>query len=491
MASEKWSQQGVITGTTSATMLCAIDNYNSSPVNKLIQPSDLGILSNPVMSGIVNMVDCEMAIAPTVAGGDNSGKVTTTEHVQQQKIFKTMHIDNTEGILYYTSSPNNTGKDFAYGYFANMHLLYKSFNGQWIRFYEWYMVATLQDTIFVITDNDIVKYKKINRLGHLVDATIECVNPIIGGIIDMTGATSIRINRHININATSPNLTATSINIMEGIVTSGNSNFRAFAPGDILYATFTYEGEYFENVPFTILSIQDNFTMTVDNAARLDVTTSNFNILRTSDYKSAIDTFIGSHKMVGAEFNVNASVVPQYDSFYNLGNSVRRFNNTYLSTSPNISSDARLKTEVELFTQDELNAAKQLSKEIGTYKFLDSIAQKGDKARLHIGMTVQRAIEIMINNNLNPYAYGFICYDEWDDEFETIPAIEPVDAFIEEIKDDMGNIIKTIEHAAIEGREAQQIQTRHAGSAYSFRYDQLIMFIIRGIDDRLSALENL
>lgn len=40
-------------------------------------------------------------------------------------------------------------------------------------------------------------------------------------------------------------------------------------------------------------------------------------------------------------------------------------------------------------------------------------AEKGGAARQHIGMTVQRAIEILRSHGLDPFAYGFICYDQW------------------------------------------------------------------------------
>lgn len=107
-----------------------------------------------------------------------------------------------------------------------------------------------------------------------------------------------------------------------------------------------------------------------------------------------------------------------------------------------------MKTSVEPFTQNELKASKLLADEIGLYQFLDSISTKGDQARRHVGMTVQRAIEIMTQCDLEPFEYGFICYDEWvDDAGET-------------------------------------------QSQYAFRYDQLSMFIIRGLSERIKALES-
>lgn len=207
-----------------------------------------------------------------------------------------------------------------------------------------------------------------------------------------------------------------------------------------------------------------------------------------------------------------SDILPTFDKYYNLGSSSLSWNNIYSHDGGIHTSDGRLKTEIQSFTQDELNASKQLSKEIGTYKFLSSISEKGEEnARKHIGMTVQRAIEIMTANNLNPFEYGFICYDEWQDEFETIPAVEAKEAWIEEVKGtryevktipatedeperqemiEVECVIETIEHPAIEAKESYQIQTKVAGSIYSFRYTELLAFICRGFEERLTALEN-
>lgn len=151
---------------------------------------------------------------------------------------------------------------------------------------------------------------------------------------------------------------------------------------------------------------------------------------------------------------------PAVDNATSFGSSGTRISVVYAATGTINTSDAREKTEVAALNADEINAAKQLSKEFGTYKWLTSVQDKGANARSHVGMTVQRAIEIMENNNLNPMAYGFICYDEWD----------AVEADI----DEDGNILTP----AIE-----------AGNRYGFRYDQLNMFVAAGFNARLEALE--
>jgi len=64
-------------------------------------------------------------------------------------------------------------------------------------------------------------------------------------------------------------------------------------------------------------------------------------------------------------------------------------------------------------------------------------------------------------HGLDPFRYGFICYDQWDEQAEVIDQ-------------DSGDVIQPY---------------RPAGDRYSFRHDELLLFIARGIDARLAALE--
>lgn len=180
-------------------------------------------------------------------------------------------------------------------------------------------------------------------------------------------------------------------------------------------------------------------------------------------------------------FAYDGSHLPGVDAGPNIGSGAKRWNTVYASTGTINTSDARSKTSVSPMTDAEINASKQLAKEIGTYKFLDAIAAKGNAARTHIGMTVQRAIEIMQANGLDPMAYGFICYDKWDDEFVYHPAQEAHDGLVNED----GQVLIP----AQEAKEAWTEQTQIAGDRYGFRPDELMMFVARGFDARLSKLE--
>lgn len=64
-------------------------------------------------------------------------------------------------------------------------------------------------------------------------------------------------------------------------------------------------------------------------------------------------------------------------------------------------------------------------------------------------------MEIMEANNLDPFAYGFVCKNSWNAEY-----------------DDEGNLIK------------------EAGDILSFRPDELTLFMVRGLEERMSRLEN-
>lgn len=151
--------------------------------------------------------------------------------------------------------------------------------------------------------------------------------------------------------------------------------------------------------------------------------------------------------------------LPGSDNAYTVGAAGARPSVLWAATGTISTSDAREKTPVRALDANELAAAAALVKEIGAYKWLASVACKGGEARDHIGMTVQRAIEIMESHGLEPFSYGFICFDEWGESPEVI---------------DEGVVVS---------------EARAGGSRYSFRTDQLSLFLAAGLEARISALE--
>ena len=195
-------------------------------------------------------------------------------------------------------------------------------------------------------------------------------------------------------------------------------------------------------------------------------TGSDFFIARYSD----VGAYLGRayiNRSSGA-FMFDTSCAPSSDNLYSTGSASNRWSTVYAGTGTINTSDAREKNKVRTLTATEVSAAKALAREVGAYKFLSAIASKGTGAREHIGMTVQRAIEVMSSFGLDPFNYGFICYDEWEQE--------------------------TVQSGDTDNPAVSVV--REAGNRYSFRMDELIAFIASGVsaaledhERRLQALE--
>lgn len=223
------------------------------------------------------------------------------------------------------------------------------------------------------------------------------------------------------------------------------------APSVILEATAAGQGAYYSTSVGSSLRWIWGMTNAPESGSNAG---SNWFLQRHSDTGAELGTPISVSRATG-EVSLGGVTRPSADGAFSLGAAGQRWSVVYASTGTINTSDAREKTAVRTMTTAEVAAAKQLAAEIGGFKFISAIAAKGEpNARTHIGMTVQRAIEVMESHGLDPFAYGFICFDSW-------PA-----------------------QAATEAEPA-----RAAGDRYSFRPDELLLFLARGFEARLAALE--
>lgn len=199
---------------------------------------------------------------------------------------------------------------------------------------------------------------------------------------------------------------------------------------------------------------------------------------RASGFGGVAGTGPISIDLTNNEVRFGNLIRPLVDNSLTCGSAAQRWSTLYAGTGTINTSDAREKTPVRPLSVNEIEAAKQISKEIGAYKWLTQVAEKGDSARDHVGTTVQRAIEIMEHHGLNPFAYGFICYDSWDKKEVEVPAE------YEDYVDDLGVEQKRLVIPS------KLVVEQEAGDRYSFRMDELNMFIAAGFEARLSALES-
>ena len=159
----------------------------------------------------------------------------------------------------------------------------------------------------------------------------------------------------------------------------------------------------------------------------------------------------------------NGDLFPAQDNTYAIGSSVSRATSIFATNGAIQTSDARMKTDVRKMSDAELSAAKDIAREFGFFQWIERVKTEGDAARWHAGITVQRVISIMSSYGLDPMAYGFVCYDSWEEQ--EVVSVDP---------DNQSKTITKIE----------------AGDRYSLRYSELSIFIARGLEQRISELED-
>jgi hypothetical protein len=159
----------------------------------------------------------------------------------------------------------------------------------------------------------------------------------------------------------------------------------------------------------------------------------------------------------------STSVTPSNDNLVDLGAASTRFATVYAGTGTINTSDEREKTFYDI-EQAEIDCAKALKGMMRKFKFNDAIALKGEEnARIHYGVSAQSIASKMEEFGLDPMKYAFICYDEWEDEWE--------DVVIEEAEyGEDGGLVKE------ETKESRLVL--EAGNRYGVRYEELLCFIM-------------
>ena len=121
-------------------------------------------------------------------------------------------------------------------------------------------------------------------------------------------------------------------------------------------------------------------------------------------------------------YNVNVSfggvVYPSTDQSHSLGYSSKRWSTVFAATGTINTSDEREKTAPLPIDDLVLDAWEDVS--LVSFKWLQSIEQKGDLARTHFGLIAQQVRDAFLARGLDGTEYGMLCFDEWGDKFEEV-----------------------------------------------------------------------
>lgn len=157
------------------------------------------------------------------------------------------------------------------------------------------------------------------------------------------------------------------------------------------------------------------------------------------------------------------STRPGADNAMALGNPSFRWSTVYAATATISTSDERSKQQLQPIDAAVLRAWANV--EYAQYKFNDSVTEKGDNARWHFGIIAQRVQEAFENEGLDAFAYGVLCYDEWEGTPEVIEA-----------RDEAG-IITTYGQAGIP-----------AGNRYGIRYEEALALECAYLRSRIDGI---
>ena len=101
------------------------------------------------------------------------------------------------------------------------------------------------------------------------------------------------------------------------------------------------------------------------------------------------------------------------DNTQKLGNPSYRWTTVYATTATINTSDATTKQQIRSLNDAEKAVAQSIKGLIKAYKFNDSVAEKGDGARIHIGIIAQDVQAAFVAEGLDASKYSMFCSDTW------------------------------------------------------------------------------
>ena len=148
------------------------------------------------------------------------------------------------------------------------------------------------------------------------------------------------------------------------------------------------------------------------------------------------------------------------------------------------------------------------------FKFKDAVAEKGNKARIHMGAIANEdadsVMQAFASEGLDARNYGLFCYDEWDDQYEdvqvlvtpeVVESVKVVDRearyksvmredgsiYEEEIEPEVSHMENKVTKEAVY-RSEKQLKVP-AGHKYSLRYEECLVLECAYHRWRLEQLE--
>ena len=151
-----------------------------------------------------------------------------------------------------------------------------------------------------------------------------------------------------------------------------------------------------------------------------------------------------------------SEIVPSDDNKIALGSATFKYSELYASTDSINTSDRNLKDEINYIDSNLIENWGNV--QWVSFKYKDSIEEKGSNARVHTGLIAQDLRNTLDDFEIDASKYGFFCYDKWDDQYD-VQHITVTDT------DESGN-------ETISQKEVKTLK-KPAGEQYSLRYQEI------------------
>jgi hypothetical protein len=123
------------------------------------------------------------------------------------------------------------------------------------------------------------------------------------------------------------------------------------------------------------------------------------------------------------DFQINATLITRFDSTgilpgsdntYDLGGASSRWDDIYATNGTIQTSDIRQKQDIEELNEAERLVAMKAKTLLRKYRWKDAVEEKGEDARIHIGIMAQDLIKAFEDEGLDAFNYAMIVGSEED-----------------------------------------------------------------------------
>jgi hypothetical protein len=202
----------------------------------------------------------------------------------------------------------------------------------------------------------------------------------------------------------------------------------------------------------------------------------------------------------------SGSFISSRDNAIDLGRTNARFDDIYATNGTIQTSDFNEKQDIASLTATEMLVGKRISTLFKTFRWKDSVAEKGDNARTHTGVIAQDVQAAFTAEGLDAGDYALFISSTWwehDVDVPAVEAVEAVEAVTETTTDENGNEVVTVITEAVEAVEAKDAYTRTdtydteaeapegatSKTRMGIRYPELLSFVAAYNEQRFASIE--